>query len=81
MDAFSGFRGKGGFGRREGEKTLAELAQLFDVRPSQITIQGNQLLESAAAVFEQDREPAEASVDLKALHAQRQTSFAKRSAS
>ena len=51
------------------EKTLVELAQLFDVHPNQITTQRNQLLEGAAGVFGQDKEPAEASVDLKALHA------------
>jgi transposase len=32
----------------KGEKTLAELAQLFDVHPNQITIWRGQLLEGAA---------------------------------
>jgi len=42
---------------------VIELAQLFDVHPNQITTQRNQLLEGAAGVFGQDKEPAEASVD------------------
>jgi transposase-like protein len=42
----------------KGEKTLAELAQIFDVHPNQITDWKAQLLDGAAAP-----------VDLKALHA------------
>ena len=53
----------------KGEKTLAELAQLFNVHPNQITTWKNQLLEGAAGVFGQDKGPAAAPVDLKALHA------------
>lgn len=52
-----------------GEKTLAELAQLFDVHPNQITTWKNQLLDGAAGVFGQDKGSAEPAVDLKALHA------------
>src|SRR6266516_4824053 len=29
------FQGEGGFSRREGDKTLAELAQQFDIHPNQ----------------------------------------------
>ena len=39
----------------KGEKTLAELAQQFDVHPNQITTRPSQLLEGAAGVFGSDK--------------------------
>ncbi len=51
----------------KGDKTLAELAQQFDVHPSQITQWKTQLLERALELFETAADhPAP---DVKALHA------------
>jgi transposase len=47
----SGFQGEGGVGAIKGEKTLAELAEQFDVHPNQITQWRAQLLEGASGVF------------------------------
>ena len=64
------FKAKVALAAVKGEKTLAELAQQFDVHASQITAWREQLLAGAAGVF--GGAPVEASepvVDLKALHA------------
>jgi transposase-like protein len=54
-----------------GEKTLAELAQQFDVHPNQITQWRSQLLDGAAEVF--GLPPAgsasASAIDVKTLHA------------
>lgn len=64
------FKAKLALAAVKGEKTLAELAQQFDVHPNQITTWKSQLLEGAADIFGQDKtHPKEASIDLKGLHA------------
>jgi transposase-like protein len=66
-----GFKAKVALAAMNGDKTLAELAQLFDVHPNQVTQWRSQALEGTAGLFGADRgEPKAApSVDLKALHA------------
>jgi transposase-like protein len=53
----------------KGEKTLAELAEQFDIHPNQITQWKSHLQEGAAGVFGEARADRAAPVDLKALHA------------
>jgi transposase-like protein len=55
----------------KGEKTLAKLAQQFDVHPNQITTWKTQLLEGAAGVFgsETKSDPVLPTMDVKTLHA------------
>ena len=53
----------------KGDKTLAELAQQFDIHPNQIADWKGQLMERAAQVFGDAAAPVTAAPDLTKLHA------------
>jgi transposase-like protein len=65
------FKAKVALAAIKGEKTLAELAQLYDVHPTQITAWKAQLLDGAAGLFGSGSTAKEAApaIDLKTLHA------------
>ena len=65
------FKAKVAVAAIKGDKTLADLAQQFDVHPNQITQWKSQLQEGAAGVFGSDArsDSGVARVDIKSLHA------------
>ena len=63
-----GFKAKVALAAIKGDKTLAELAEHFDVHPNQISEWKQQLQESAADVFGSAK-PKTVEPDLKVLHA------------
>ena len=63
------FKAKVALAAVKGEKTLAELAQQYDVHPNLITQWRARLLEGAADVFGAGPLPAEPAIDVKVLHA------------
>ena len=63
------FKAKVALAAVRGEKTLAELAEQFDIHRNQITQWKSQLQEGAAGVFGEARVDQATPVDLKALHA------------
>ena len=67
----AGFKAKVAIAALKGERTLAEIAEQFDVHPNQVTTWKAQLEGGAADVFGPGSGTAQAtpSVDVKALHA------------
>ena len=65
------FKAKVALAAIKGDRTLSELAQLFDVHVNQITNWKAQLLEGVSEVFGSERPAASSSptTDLKTLHA------------
>jgi transposase len=63
------FKAKVALAAVKGERTLAELAQQFDVHANQITTWKAQLLDGAAGVFGSEPGAASSAVDVRTLHA------------
>lgn len=65
------FKAKVALAAVKGEKTLAELAQQFDVHPNQITAWKAQLVDGAAEVFGSEAKAGltAPAIDVKTLHA------------
>lgn len=63
------FKAKVALAAVKGEKTLAELAQQYDVHPNLINQWRSRLLEGAADVFGTDPSPVEPAIDVTVLHA------------
>jgi transposase-like protein len=67
----SAFKAKVALAAIKGDRTLAQLAEQFDVHPNQISAWKDQLLAGAAEVFASSSgtKPSTSEVDIKALHA------------
>jgi transposase len=63
------FKAKVALAAIKGEKTLAELAQQYDVHPNQIMAWRTQVLDGAAGLFGGGVAEAAPAVELKVLHA------------
>ena len=63
------FKAKVALAAVKGDKTVAEIAQQYEVHPTQVVDWRRQLLDRAADVFCGAPMPSEPPVDLKALHA------------
>src|SRR4249920_3121869 len=65
----SAFKAKVALAAVKGDRTVAQLAEQFDVHPNQVTSWKAQLEGSAVDVFGPGSGSAEPAVDLKSLHA------------
>jgi len=63
----AGFKAKVALEAVKGERTLAELAERFQIHPNQITMWKKQLLDRASEVFDKDKKAQPP--DTKELHA------------
>lgn len=65
----SAFKAKVALAALEGNATLAELAERFDIHPNQISEWRRQLVAHASEAFATDGERREPTIDVQALHA------------
>ncbi len=63
------FKAKVALAALKGDKTLAELAQQFDVHPNQITDWKTRMHEGAAGVFGEDKAEQQVKVDVTRMQA------------
>jgi transposase len=63
------FKAKVALAALKGDKTLAELAQQFDVHPNQITDWKTRMQEGAAGVFGEDKAEQQVKVDVTRMQA------------